>query len=70
MVLFTQFALFVWLISHQPAVFFSQNKPVSSTFLSEQISNQPNEQAGWDNGDLFAPKNRDLSIYVMVLEHP
>jgi hypothetical protein len=32
-------ALFVWLISHQPAVLFSQNKQsASSTFLSEQIS--------------------------------
>jgi hypothetical protein len=30
--------LFVWLISHQPAVFFSQNKPASNTFLSEQTS--------------------------------
>jgi hypothetical protein len=32
------FALFVWLISHQPAVLFSQNKSAISTFLSEQIS--------------------------------
>jgi hypothetical protein len=24
------FTLFVWLISHQPAVFFSQNKPATS----------------------------------------
>jgi hypothetical protein len=53
-------ALFVWLISHQPAVLFSatsnqpsllfsQNKSASaiSTFLSEQISisHQPNEPA-------------------------
>jgi hypothetical protein len=35
--------LFVWLISHQPAVLFSQNKPATSNeptilFLSEQIS--------------------------------
>jgi RNase P subunit RPR2 len=36
--------LFVWLISHQPAVLFSQNKSAtrnqlaSSTFLSQQIS--------------------------------
>jgi hypothetical protein len=39
-------ALFVWLISHQPAVFFSQNKPANSTLLSQQIStsHQPNEQ--------------------------
>jgi hypothetical protein len=48
-------ALFVWLISHQPAVLFSKQtshqQPASSTFLSEQtstraISQQPNEQAG------------------------
>jgi hypothetical protein len=40
--------LFVWLIRHQPAVLFSQNKPAISTFLSEQIStsHQPNEQVG------------------------
>jgi hypothetical protein len=31
-------ALFAWLSSHQPAVLFSQNKPVISTFLSKQIS--------------------------------
>jgi hypothetical protein len=31
-------ALFPWLINHQRAVLFSQNKPASSTFLSEQIS--------------------------------
>jgi hypothetical protein len=40
------FALFAWLISHQPTVLFSQNKPAtsnqpepaSSTLLSEQTS--------------------------------
>jgi hypothetical protein len=46
---------FAWLISHQPAVLFSQNKPATSnqpTVLFSQnkpapaISNQPNEQAG------------------------
>jgi hypothetical protein len=35
-------ALFVWLISHQPALLFSQNKPVTSNqpsvFFSEQIN--------------------------------
>jgi hypothetical protein len=32
-------ALFAWLISYQPAVLFSQNKPTTSnTFLSEQTS--------------------------------
>jgi hypothetical protein len=48
------FALFVWLISHQPAVLFSQNKPATSNqpalLLSHNksepaISHQPNEQA-------------------------
>jgi hypothetical protein len=47
-------AMFVWLISHQPAVLFSQNKPATSnqpTILFSQnksapaISHQPNEQA-------------------------
>jgi hypothetical protein len=47
-------ALFVWLISHQPAVLFSQNKPATSnqpTVLfshnksAPAISHQPNEQA-------------------------
>jgi hypothetical protein len=35
----TCFALILWLISHQPAVLSFQNKPATSTFLSEQISN-------------------------------
>jgi hypothetical protein len=34
----TSWALFAWLISHQPAVLFSHNKPVNSTLLSEQTS--------------------------------
>jgi hypothetical protein len=47
-------ALFVWLISHQPAVLFSQNKPATSNqpavLFSQSksapaISHQPNEQA-------------------------
>jgi hypothetical protein len=44
--------LFVWLISHQPAVLFSQNKLATSnqpTVLFSQnkpaVSHQPNEQA-------------------------
>jgi hypothetical protein len=49
------YALFAWLISHQPAVLFSQNKPTTSnqpTVLfshnksAPAISHQPNEQAG------------------------
>jgi hypothetical protein len=51
----TRSALFVWLISHQPAVLFSQNKPATSNqpavLFSQNkpapaISHQPNEQAG------------------------
>jgi hypothetical protein len=47
-------ALFVWLISHQSAVLFSQNKPTTSNqpavLFSQNkstptINNQPNEQA-------------------------
>jgi hypothetical protein len=47
-------ALFAWLISHQPAVFFSQNKPATSNqpavLFSQNkpapaISHQPTEQA-------------------------
>jgi hypothetical protein len=49
----TQHERFAWLISHQPTVLFSQNKPAtsnqpepaSSTLLSEQTSHQPTEQA-------------------------
>jgi hypothetical protein len=50
-----EFALFVWLISHQPAVLFSQNKPATSNqppvLFSQNksapaISHQPNEQTG------------------------
>jgi hypothetical protein len=47
-------ALFAWLISHQPTVLFSQNKPATSNqpavLFSQKkpapaISHQPNEQA-------------------------
>jgi hypothetical protein len=47
-------ALFVWIISHQTAVLFSQNKPAisnrsavlfSQNKLAPAISHQPNEQA-------------------------
>jgi hypothetical protein len=49
-------ALFAWLISHQPAVLFSQNKPATSnqpTVLFSRnkpapvINHQPTEQAGY-----------------------
>jgi hypothetical protein len=50
----TTCSLFAWLISHQPAVLFSQNKSATSnqpTVLFSQnkpapaVSHQPNEQA-------------------------
>jgi hypothetical protein len=56
--MFFYFTLFVWLISHQPTVLFSQNKPAISnqpTVLFSQnkpapaISHQPNEQAVYSN---------------------
>jgi hypothetical protein len=49
------YALFAWLISHQPAVLFSHNKPATSNqpavLFSQNkpapaISHQPTEQAG------------------------
>jgi hypothetical protein len=49
-----QHGLFVWLINHQPAILFSQNKPATSNqpvvLFSQNksapaISHQPNEQA-------------------------
>jgi hypothetical protein len=48
--------MFVWLISHQPAVLFSQNKPATNnqptTLLSQNkselaTSHKPNEQAAY-----------------------
>jgi hypothetical protein len=50
----SNYALFAWLMSHQPAVLFSQNKSATSnqpTVLFSQnkpapaVSHQPNEQA-------------------------
>jgi hypothetical protein len=51
--------LFAWLISHQPTVLFSQNKPATNNqpavLFSQNkpapaISHQPNEQALSENG--------------------
>jgi hypothetical protein len=44
------FAMFVWLISHQPAVFFSQNKPAISQPYFSLRTNQhqpPAKRTGW-----------------------
>jgi hypothetical protein len=59
------FALFAWLISHQPAVLFSYNKPAisnqpavlfSQNKSAPAISHQPTEQArcGWLMGVVAA----------------
>jgi hypothetical protein len=54
LVLWTVYALFAWLISHQPTVLFSHNKPATSNqpavLFSQNkpapaISHQPTEQA-------------------------
>jgi hypothetical protein len=43
--------LFAWLISHQPAVFFSQNKPATSSqpavFFSQNKSASATSQTNW-----------------------
>jgi hypothetical protein len=55
--------MFAWFISHQPTVFFSQNKPAignQPTILFSQnksapvIGHQPNEQAD-DTESIFTP---------------
>jgi hypothetical protein len=62
-------SLFAWLISHQPAVLFSQNKPTTSNqpavLFSQNkpapaISHQPNEQAD-------AHTSRLCSVYLFFL---
>jgi hypothetical protein len=71
-------ALFVWLISHQPAVLFSQNKPTTnnqSALLFAQnksapvINHQPNEQVtdyGYDKHILLLYRC-DIQINVGTL---
>jgi hypothetical protein len=59
-------SLFAWLISHQPAVLFSQNKPATSNqpavLFSQNksapaISHQPNEQADDDDDAIVKASN-------------
>jgi hypothetical protein len=70
--------LFVWLISHQPAVLFSQNKPATSnqsTVLFSQnkpapaISHQPNEQVG-DRGDRRPNTYGSLATTLVLRTRP
>jgi hypothetical protein len=62
-------ALFVWLISHQPALLFSQNEPaisnqpavlISQNKLAPAINHQPNE----DNV-IYLRRNRVIK-YIMM----
>jgi hypothetical protein len=59
--------MFAWLISHHPAVLFSQNKPAannqpavlfSQNKSAPAISHQPNEQA--------ACGNLDFQLYMQI----
>jgi hypothetical protein len=72
-------AVFAWLISHQPAVLFSHNKPATSNqpavLFSQNkpapaISHQPNEQAVSTHKDpgVFYPLSpvRPFSIFTPV----
>jgi hypothetical protein len=74
-------ALFAWLISHQPAVLFSQNKSATSnqpTVLFSQnkpapvVSHQPNEQAGSSETGLvvvreFCKTGLDFLLLIMKM---
>jgi hypothetical protein len=66
-------SLFAWLISHQPAVLFSQNKPAisnqpavlfSQTKSARAISHQPNEQAKLRTFGLNHLRKKNTHIFV------
>jgi hypothetical protein len=74
------FALFVWLISHQPAVLFSQNKPAinnqpallfSQNKSTPAISHQPNKQAACLNKQLLHICSHGKVHFLddVILEH-
>jgi hypothetical protein len=65
------YALFAWLISHQPAVLFSHNKPATSNqpavLFSQNkpasaISHQPNEQADSSAPAIFFKKKESAVV--------
>jgi hypothetical protein len=67
----TKCALFAWLISHQPAVLFSHNKPATSNqpavLFSQNkpapaISHQPTEQADGSNILVLMRKNTNQPL--------
>jgi hypothetical protein len=56
-------ALFAWLISQQPAVLFSPNKPATSTFLSEQTSTShqpPANRTSWASRPIVSLGSRSI----------
>jgi hypothetical protein len=68
-------ALFVWLISHQPAVLFSQNKSAtnnqpavlfSQNISAPAISHQPNEQADQVDHCNTVLSEKDLLSVLLV----
>jgi hypothetical protein len=72
--------LFAWLISHQPTVLFSQNKPATSNqpvvLFSQNksapaTSNQPNEQAANQSCDGFdfSVKSKSYTLLIKQLIH-
>jgi hypothetical protein len=72
---YDKIALFVWLISHQPAVLFFQNKPAisnqpavpfSQNKSPQVISHQPNEQTDIsDKADVAYPLIPKLLMYFV-----
>jgi hypothetical protein len=69
--------MFAWFISHQPAVFFSQNKPATSNqpvvLFSQNksapaISHQPNEQAVTVRADSFRSQSASCKKAMTVCE--
>jgi hypothetical protein len=74
------YTLFVWLINHQPAVLFSQNKPAisnqpavlfSQNKSAPAISHQPNEQAGscWTRVMTNVEINVEFDRHVICTSH-
>jgi hypothetical protein len=65
-------ALFVWLISHQPAVLFSQNKSATNNqpevlnISAPAISHQPNEQADQVDHCNTVLSEKDLLSVLLV----
>jgi flagellar basal body-associated protein FliL len=63
-------AMFVWLISHQPAVFFSQNKPTSSNqaavIFSQNKSAPATSQTNGMRYDALREIQTDITINLSI----